>query len=108
MAAVTLRQASSCLYLPPLASACLYMYTHIHAMGCYLQVFAFSAENWHREEAEVSFLLALIERVLQRELPALVGQGVRMRFIGEVGLLPRSLQAACRAAELATGDNCDV
>ena len=58
------------------------------------QVYAFSSENWGRPAAEVSFLLALFERVLGQELPALARQGVRMRFIGELALLPQSLRGA--------------
>ncbi len=72
------------------------------------QVYAFSAENWQRDPLEVSFLLSLMERVLRAELPALVRQGVRLRFIGELGMLPPSLRAEARRAELETGDNCDV
>lgn len=57
-----------------------------------LTIYAFSAENWRRPDAEVALLLGLMEQVLQAELRALVRQGVRLRFIGELSLLPRSLQ----------------
>ncbi|EFN60106.1 hypothetical protein CHLNCDRAFT_29281 [Chlorella variabilis] len=73
-----------------------------------LTVYAFSAENWARPAAEVDALLALMERTLAAEVAELAAQGVRLRFIGELGMLPQSLQRQMRSAELATGDNSDL
>jgi undecaprenyl diphosphate synthase len=41
-------------------------------------VFAFSQENWKRDRGEVDQLMALLERTLRDELPALVREGVRV------------------------------
>lgn len=41
-------------------------------------VYAFSQENWNRDMEEVNNLMALLERALRDELPALVEQGVRV------------------------------
>jgi undecaprenyl diphosphate synthase len=49
-----------------------------------LTLYAFSTENWNRPEAEVQGLLALIDHSLQRELPELNRQGVRLQHIGEL------------------------
>jgi undecaprenyl diphosphate synthase len=49
-----------------------------------LTLYAFSTENWSRPEAEVQGLLALIDHSLQRELPELNRQGVRLQHIGEL------------------------
>ena len=62
----------------------------------HLQVYAFSAENWARPAAEVDALLALMERTLAAEVAELAAQGVRLRFIGELGMLPQSLQRQMR------------
>lgn len=57
--------------------------------GCIVQgvpvltVFAFSSENWNRPADEVQGLMELFVQVLQRETATLVGQGVRLRFIGK-------------------------
>ena len=47
-----------------------------------LTLFAFSSENWHRPEAEVRALMALLSRYLRREINQLAEDGVRVRFIG--------------------------
>jgi undecaprenyl diphosphate synthase len=49
-------------------------------------------ENWSRPSVEVNALLALMERTLTAEVDRLVQQGVRLRFIGELGMLPRTLR----------------
>ena len=57
-----------------------------------LTAYAFSTENWSRPGEEVSFLMALFERVLARELQALEREQVRIRFLGELQQLPDGLQ----------------
>ncbi len=58
----------------------------------HLTAYAFSTENWGRPEEEVEFLLSLFERVLRAELKELITEGVRIRVVGDLGCLPRSLQ----------------
>jgi len=57
-----------------------------------LTVYAFSTENWGRPAEEVNFLMGLFHEVLERELQAMVSEGVRLRFIGESTGIPSSLQ----------------
>ncbi|CAI8158643.1 MAG: Ditrans,polycis-undecaprenyl-diphosphate synthase ((2E,6E)-farnesyl-diphosphate specific) [Prochlorococcus marinus str. MIT 9215] len=57
-----------------------------------LTAYAFSTENWSRPGDEVSFLMTLFERVLQRELGALEREQVRIRFLGDLEALPQRLQ----------------
>ncbi|MBE9028299.1 di-trans,poly-cis-decaprenylcistransferase [filamentous cyanobacterium LEGE 11480] len=57
-----------------------------------LTAYAFSTENWHRPQAEVGFLMGLFETVLAQELAPLCRQGVRLSFIGDLSILPQSLQ----------------
>ncbi|GMH45464.1 hypothetical protein BSKO_13421 [Bryopsis sp. KO-2023] len=70
-----------------------------------LTVFAFSTENWRRGKDETSFLLSLAENSLFNQLDELASNGVRLRFIGLVNSLPKSLQAKIRIAEMRTAEN---
>lgn len=52
-----------------------------------LTVFAFSSENWNRPKEEVSGLMDLLVLVLNREVPQLAQDGVRLHFVGDrIGL----------------------
>ena len=45
-----------------------------------LSLFAFSHENWSRPQEEVNFLMELFIAALQKELPALINQGVKNKI----------------------------
>ena len=47
-----------------------------------LSVFAFSTENWSRPQDEIDALMEIFAETIDRELPDLHEQGVRVRFIG--------------------------
>ncbi|MBC57725.1 MAG: di-trans,poly-cis-decaprenylcistransferase [Confluentimicrobium sp.] len=49
----------------------------------YLTIFAFSTENWQRTQAEVTGLMTLFRRYIQKEAQSLLQEGVRVRFIGD-------------------------
>lgn len=70
-----------------------------------LTVFAFSIENWQRSDAEVAFLLCLIQSTLTKELQQLQQQGVRLRFAGDLARLPFNLQTLIKTAAAATVAN---
>jgi undecaprenyl diphosphate synthase len=56
----------------------------------FLTLYAFSSENWNRPHHEVSTLMALLERSIERELPELMERNVRFRVIGRPdGVPPR-------------------
>ncbi|MGD2181028.1 polyprenyl diphosphate synthase [Lusitaniella coriacea] len=57
-----------------------------------LTAYAFSTENWGRPSEEVEFLMMLFERVLRRELKEMMAENVKIRFVGNLAGLPRSLQ----------------
>lgn len=70
-----------------------------------LTLYAFSTENWRRPHPEVRALLALMERVIDRELDELSREGVRIRHLGRAeGVEPR-LMAKIRHAEELTAHN---
>ncbi len=70
-----------------------------------LTLFAFSSENWSRPPAEVANLMSLFCDALDRELPMLHENGVRLRFVGELSDLEERLRERIRAATAATAAN---
>jgi undecaprenyl diphosphate synthase len=54
----------------------------------YLTLFAFSTENWHRPEDEVSSLMKLFKYYLDSELERLLKNDIRLRAIGQIERLP--------------------
>jgi undecaprenyl diphosphate synthase len=64
-----------------------------------LAVFAFSTENWSRSEEEVESLMEIFAETIERELPDLAEQGVRVRFIGRRDRAPEVLRARMDAME---------
>ncbi len=57
-----------------------------------LTVYAFSTENWSRPVDEVNFLMTLFESVLEREIDSLEREHVRIRFLGDLEVLPGRLR----------------
>ncbi|MCL2350544.1 MAG: isoprenyl transferase [Defluviitaleaceae bacterium] len=57
-----------------------------------LTVFAFSTENWQRDDDEVSYLMGLIHEYIQQYIDDANKNNVRMRVIGDMSALEPSLQ----------------
>src|ERR671921_2940742 len=57
-----------------------------------LCVYAFSTENWSRPPDEVDALMEIFTETIERELPDLVRQGVRTRFVGRRDRAPDTLR----------------
>jgi undecaprenyl diphosphate synthase len=70
-----------------------------------LTAYAFSTENWGRPLEEVDFLMALFERVLIRELQEMMKENVKIQFVGNLSVLPRSLQQEIERSTLETQKN---
>ena len=70
-----------------------------------LTLFAFSSENWRRPPTEVSALMELFLKALDREVDELHGYGVRMRFIGELSAFAPALRQRMQAAMDKTSGN---
>lgn len=70
-----------------------------------LTVYAFSTENWTRPSEEVEALMEIFEETIERELPDLAAQGVKVRFIGRRDRAPAALQARMAAMEAETASN---
>jgi undecaprenyl diphosphate synthase len=69
-----------------------------------LSIYAFSRENWARDEGEVQTLFALLEAAIRRETPDLVRQGVRVRILGRLDELPDQTRASIADALSATSE----
>lgn len=70
-----------------------------------LTVFAFSSENWRRPKQEVSLLLDLFLRALEKEVKALDQNDIRLQFIGDRGAFQEELCDRMHAAERDTAGN---
>jgi undecaprenyl diphosphate synthase len=70
-----------------------------------LTLFAFSSENWQRPQDEVSALMGLFVRALDKEVDELHGQGVRLRFIGNLDAFEEPMRQRMRQAMEHTSGN---
>lgn len=70
-----------------------------------LSVYAFSTENWQRPREEVDALMSLFTELIQKEVPELNDQDVRVRFIGRRQGLSAELLEKMAWAEDLTRDN---
>lgn len=71
----------------------------------YLTIYAFSTENWGRPEREVQGLLSILRHVIDREVPKLHEQGVRLRHLGRLERIPAELETRVREAIELTKNN---
>ncbi len=70
-----------------------------------LTAYAFSTENWGRPLEEVEFLMTLFERILHQELAEMMAENVKIRFVGNLDALPRSLYAEIEKSMIDTENN---
>jgi undecaprenyl diphosphate synthase len=68
-------------------------------------VYGFSTENWTRPPDEVDDLMEIFSETIDRELPDLAKQGVRVRFLGRRDRTPAELQDKMADLEAETGAN---
>lgn len=71
----------------------------------YLTLFAFSTENWKRPAEEVSILMGLFLRYLQKEASDMHAKGVRLKVIGDLSAFDARLQALIANVEAMTANN---
>jgi undecaprenyl diphosphate synthase len=71
----------------------------------FLTLYAFSSENWNRPRQEVSTLMTLLERSIERELPELMERNVRFRVIGRPDGVPARVGARIRRLIETTAGN---
>jgi undecaprenyl diphosphate synthase len=71
----------------------------------FLTLFAFSSENWRRPPEEVELLMSLFAATLEREVPRLHSNGVRLRVVGDLDKFNTKIQKLVRDAETMTKSN---
>lgn len=71
----------------------------------YLTLYAFSTENWNRPQREINALMELLVDTIQKELPALMKNNIRLKTIGNIEMLPTKCQNQLKETEEATKGN---
>lgn len=69
----------------------------------YLTVYAFSTENWKRPKAEVDAIMDLLRKYL-KDSENFKAENIRLRFIGELSVLPEDIRELIKKAELDSKD----
>ncbi|HPX71135.1 MAG TPA: isoprenyl transferase [Bacillota bacterium] len=76
------------------------------SMGiAYLTVYAFSTENWKRPSEEISGIFKLLVLYVKSEIEELNRSNVRVRVIGDIGMLPQDAQKSVDYALNTTRSN---
>jgi len=68
-------------------------------------LYGFSTENWRRPKGEVNGLFGIFEDAIDREVPELHRNGVRLRHLGRTDRLPERLIQKINSAMELTKDN---
>ena len=71
----------------------------------YLTLFAFSSENWRRPQEEVSLLMRLFMKVLEREIGKMHANNIRLKVAGDLTRFDRKLRDLIANAERKTAGN---
>ncbi|OIO38916.1 MAG: di-trans,poly-cis-decaprenylcistransferase [Candidatus Omnitrophica bacterium CG1_02_49_16] len=70
-----------------------------------LTLYAFSQENWKRPKEEISVLMDLLDHFVDQEINNLIKEGVSVRTIGRIEVLPEHTLAKVRQATETTAHN---
>jgi undecaprenyl diphosphate synthase len=71
----------------------------------YLTLFAFSSENWRRPADEVSFLMQLFLKAMEREVVKLHQNNIRLKIVGRRDRFEPQIVELIEQSELKTADN---
>ena len=71
----------------------------------FLTLYAFSTENWDRPAEEVTGLMTLFVDTIAKEVPDLHKNNIKLRFIGNLDMLPDTAQKALSDATHQTAQN---
>ncbi len=71
----------------------------------FLTLYAFSTENWQRPKAEVTALMALLQKFLRDTTPELTERNVRLQAIGRLDELPAGCLRQLNASIETTANN---
>ena len=73
-----------------------------------LSLFAFSNENWQRNNSEIKYLLSLMDQALDEDIQRFKNQNIRVRHIGRSDRLSKNIQEKIQKAENFTKDNTNM
>lgn len=62
----------------------------------YLTLWAFSTENWERDQEEVSGLMNIFRRAFQKKAEDLHKKGVRLNVLGDIDAFPKDIAAQAK------------
>ena len=71
----------------------------------YLTLFAFSSENWKRPEFEINYLFKLLENFLDKKLPNLNKQNIKLKIIGRKSFSLKLNKSLKNAEKLTSRNN---
>jgi undecaprenyl diphosphate synthase len=71
----------------------------------HLTLYTFSTENWQRPKAEVSALMTLLLKTINKEVKELHKNNVKFTVIGDLAMLPRSTRKGLQDGIKLTQDN---
>jgi len=68
----------------------------------YLTLYAFSTENWKRDEKEINFLFSLLKEYLRKERESFIKNRIKLLTIGNIQKLPQDIQNEIKSLKKAT------
>ncbi|HRZ77566.1 MAG TPA: polyprenyl diphosphate synthase, partial [Bacteroidales bacterium] len=71
----------------------------------FLTLYAFSTENWNRPKEEVDALMGLLVETIDKEIPTLMDNGIRLNTIGDIESLGEDCRLQLRRAMERTSTN---
>ncbi|MFH1244501.1 MAG: polyprenyl diphosphate synthase [bacterium] len=71
----------------------------------YLTLWAFSTENWNRDEKEVTGLMNLFRKALMTKVEKFIAKGARLRLIGDMSRFAPDIQEGMKKAIEASNKN---
>ena len=74
----------------------------------YLTLWAFSTENWKRDEQEVGGIMQLFKRALMEKVEGFIKKGARLRMIGDMSKFSPELQEGMKKAMAASEKNTKI
>jgi len=58
----------------------------------YITFWAWSTENWHRDQKEIAGIMKLFQWVLEKKAKALIDRGARVKVIGNIDAFPANIR----------------
>ncbi len=71
----------------------------------HLTVYAFSTENWKRSTAEVSALMILLKKYLNKVIKEFSSENIKMKFLGDVSAFSSDIQKLIQKIEKDSANN---